>query len=493
MRQPGLRRTVIALLVCAGLLTTVHALWPAPAAADPPGKVETAPVTPKPADKMAKPQINLKPSTGGVDRFRGLLGYALLIGIAFAMSRKRKQIKWRPVAWGLALQLIFATIVLNPVVGNFFFTVVDKGVKTLLSFSEKGTAFVLKSFMDYKVDLVTPGGEQAMVVVSGKDMIGPATLNLAFWVLPTVIFFSALITVLYYLGVMQIIVKGIAKLMVYAMGTSGSETLSCTANIFVGQTEAPLMVKPFVDRMTKSELMAVMTGGFATVAGGVLALYVSILKDVPNIAGHLVTASIMAAPCALAMSKLMLPETEESATGGAVRLEIPKTDSNVIEAAARGASDGMSLVLNITAMLIAFVGLVAMLDAILGIAGLSISMILGWAFRPLAWTMGVPWDEAKMVGELLGVKLVLTELLAYQQLQALLAAPVAVLSTRSSVICSYALCGFANVASIGIQIGGIGGMAPKRRGDLARLGLFAMTAGALVSCLSGTIAGMFTG
>ncbi len=492
MMSSGLRRTVVALLVCAGLVTAVHALWPAPAAADPPGKVQATPATPKPADKMATPQINLKPSTGGIDRFRGLLGYALLIGIGFAMSRKRKQIKWRPVAWGLGLQLIFATIVLNPVVGNFFFTVVDSGVKTLLSFSEKGTAFVLKSFMDYKVNLVTPGGEQAMVVVSGKDMIGPATLNLAFWVLPTVIFFSALITVLYYLGVMQIIVKGIARLMVYAMGTSGSETLSCTANIFVGQTEAPLMVKPFVDRMTKSELMAVMTGGFATVAGGVLALYVSILKDVPNIAGHLVTASIMAAPCALAMSKLMLPETEESATGGSVRLDIPKTDSNVIEAAARGASDGMSLVLNITAMLIAFVGLVAMLDAILGIAGLSISMILGWAFRPLAWTMGVPWDEAKIVGELLGVKLVLTELLAYQQLQARLAAPVAVLSTRSSVISSYALCGFANVASIGIQIGGIGGMAPKRRGDLARLGLFAMAAGALVSCLSGTIAGMFT-
>ena len=492
MMNSDLRRVVAALLVCVGLLAAMHWISPTTALGDPAGKVEAAPAAPKPAGQMAKPQIKLKPSSPGIDRFRGILGYILLLGIAYAMSRKRKMIKVRPVAWGLALQLIFATIVLNPVVGNFFFTVVDKGVKTLLSFSEKGTAFVLKSFMDYKVDVVTPGGEQAMVVLSGKDMIGPATLNLAFWVLPTVIFFSSLITVLYHLGVMQLIVKGIAKLMVYAMGTSGSETLSCTANIFVGQTEAPLMVKPFVDRMTKSELMAVMVGGFATVAGGVLALYVSILKDVPGIAGHLVTASIMAAPCALAISKLMLPETEVSATGGAVSLDIPKTDSNVIEAAARGASDGMSLVLNITAMLIAFVGLVAMLDAILGLAGLSISMILAWLFRPLAWTMGVPWDEAKIVGELLGVKLVLTELLAYQQLQGKLAGAVAVLSKRSAVISSYALCGFANVASIGIQIGGIGGMAPKRRGDLARLGLFAMAAGALVSCLSGTIAGMFT-
>ncbi len=493
MTNPGPRRTVVALLVCAGLLAGLHWVSPLEALAGPEGKVEAAPVAPAPADKMAKPMINVKPSTTGLDRFRGILGYVLILGIGFAMSRKRKQIKIRPVAWGLALQLIFATIVLNPVVGKFFFDVVDKGVKTLLSFSEKGTAFVLKSFLDYKVDVMTPGGEQAMVVVSGKDMIGPATMNLAFWVLPTVIFFSSLITVLYHLGVMQLIVKGIARLMVYAMGTSGSETLSCTANIFVGQTEAPLMVRPFVDRMTKSELMAVMVGGFATVAGGVLALYVTILKDVPGIAGHLVTASIMAAPCALAMSKLMLPETEESATGGAVKLEIPKTDSNVIEAAARGATDGMSLVLNITAMLIAFVGLVAMLDAILGLAGLSISTILAWLFRPLAWTMGVPWDEAKTVGELLGVKLVLTELLAYQQLQGKLSGAVAVLSKRSAVISSYALCGFANVASIGIQIGGIGGMAPKRRGDLARLGLFAMAAGALVSCLSGTIAGMFTG
>ena len=495
MSGPPPNRLFWALLICGALLVGLGWFTPRASHGGPGDTVEGARPAPKPADRMAKPTIKLKPSEGGAARFRGVLGYVLILGIAFAMSRKRKLIRWRPVAWGLALQLIFATIVLNPMVGDFFFTVVDKGVKTLLSFSEKGTAFVLKSFVDYQVDLVTPKGVLAgtKAVLSGKDMIGPATHNLAFWVLPTVIFFSALITVLYHLGIMQIIVKGIARLMVYAMGTSGSETLSCTANIFVGQTEAPLMVRPFVDRMTQSELMAVMTGGFATVAGGVLALYVSILKDVPGIAGHLVTASIMAAPCALAMSKLMLPETEESATGGSVKLEIPKSDSNVIEAAARGASDGMKLVLNITAMLIAFVGLVAMLDAFLGIAGLSISMILGWLFRPLAWTMGVPWDEAKTVGELLGVKLVLTELLAYQQLQGKLTGVVAVLSKRSAVISSYALCGFANVASIGIQIGGIGGMAPRRRGDLARLGLFAMAAGALVSCLSGTIAGMFTG
>jgi CNT family concentrative nucleoside transporter len=321
--------------------------------------------------------------------------------------------------------------------------------------------------------------------------ISPPLKTFAFWILPTVIFFSSVISVLYHLGIMQWVVRGIARAMVYMMRTSGSETLSCTANIFVGQTEAPLLVRPFVGRMTRSELMAVMVGGFATVSGGVLAIYVAMLQAVPGIAGHLVTASIMAAPCALAMAKLVLPETEESDTAGAVRLEVKRVDENVIEAAARGATEGMTLVLNIAAMLVAFVGLVALVNALLGVVGTSLEQILGWVLSPLAWTMGVPWGEAPLVGQLLGEKLILTELLAYLHLQKLLAASPAVLSTRSSVICSYALCGFANVASIGIQIGGIGGMAPERRGDLARLGLRAMAAGALVSCLSGTIAGIW--
>ena len=480
------RRVVAAALAALVILAGWHWLSPPAATAD--DKVQTSEARPKPATEAAKNRTQFKDSEGGASRFRGVLGYFLILGIAYALSRKRKQIRWRPVILGLGLQLVFATIVLNPVVGKFFFEVVDEGVKKLLSFAEAGTTFLLKSFLTYKVTLSTPAGPQ---VAEFKDAVGPQLLNLGFWVLPTVIFFSSLITVLYHLGVMQVFVRAIAKLMVYAMGTSGSETLSCTANIFVGQTEAPLMVRPFVGKMTQSELMAVMVGGFATVAGGVLAIYVAICRDIPGIAGHLVTASIMAAPCALAISKLMLPETEESATSGSVKLEIDKPDSNMIEAAARGATDGMSLVLNIAAMLIAFVGLVALLNAILGIAGLSIQGILSWIFRPLAWTMGVPWDEAKIVGELLGVKLVLTELLAYQRLQALLGSAVAMLSRRSAVIGSYALCGFANVASIGIQIGGIGGMAPERRGDLARLGLFAMLAGALVSCLSGTIAGIF--
>jgi CNT family concentrative nucleoside transporter len=305
-----------------------------------------------------------------------------------------------------------------------------------------------------------------------------------------VIFFSSLITLLYHLGIMQWVVKGIARAMVHALKTSGAETLSCTANIFIGQTEAPLMVKPFVEKMTRSELMAVMTGGFATVAGGVLAIYVGMLRDVPGIAGHLVTASIMAAPCALVISKIMIPEVEQSVTAGALHLEVERPDSNAIEAAARGASEGMAVVLNIAAMLIAFVGLVAVINAVLGLTGTSLEQILGWVLSPLAWCMGVPWGEATTVGQLLGKKLILTELLAYSDLQSILTSGKAVLSERSAVIASYALCGFANVASIGIQIGGIGGMAPSRRGDLARLGLRAMGAGALVSALSGTIAGL---
>ncbi len=421
-------------------------------------------------------------------RFQGIIGYMLLVAIAFGVSRKRREVLWRPVLFGLGLQLLLALIVLNPVVGQFFFNVVDVGVRRLLGFAEAGIDFVMQSTVPHEVTF-TSGGPMTTEVFIGRT--SPVMKNFAFWILPTVIFFSSLITVLYHLGVMQVIVKGLSRAMVYAMRTSGSETLSCTANVFVGQTEAPLLVKPFVQRMTQSELMAVMTGGFATVAGGVLAIYVSMLKGIPGIAGHLVTASIMAAPCALAIAKLMYPETEESATAGSLKLEVERPDFNAIEAAARGATEGMGLVLNITAVLIGFVGLVTLANAVLGLAGVSLEGILGWILRPLAWTMGVPWGEANLVGQLLGEKLVLTELIAYLHLKSVLGGGTAMLSRRSAVIASYSLCGFANVASIGIQIGGIGGMAPERRGDLARLGLFAMFAGAIVSCLSGTIAGFF--
>jgi CNT family concentrative nucleoside transporter len=425
-------------------------------------------------------------------RFKGLIGYALIIAGCYAGSRNRREIRWRAVGAGLGLQLALGLIVLNPVVSRFFFDVVDHAVRALLGFAGSGIEFVFQSTVEHQLSFVE-GGQ--LVTQSFVGRMSPALKCFAFWALPPVIFFSALIAVLYHLGVMQRVVRGMARLMVHTLGTSGSETLSCTANIFVGATEAPLVVRPFVDKMTQSELMAVMTGGFATVAGGMLAVYVGLLADVPGIAGHLVTASLMAAPCALAVAKLLYPETEQSLTAGAVQLEIEREDANLIEAAARGATDGMTLVLNIVAMLIAFVGLLALVNAAIGAVGalfglehFDLPLLLGWLLSPLAWAIGAPWSEASELGQLLGTKLVLTELIAYLRLRELTGA--GALSRRGAVIASYALCGFANVPTIGIQIGGIGGMAPSRRGDLARLGLRAMFAGALVSCLSGAIAGI---
>lgn len=423
--------------------------------------------------------------------FQALLGLAVLIGIAVLFSTDRRNIQWRTVAWGLSLQAAFAVVVLNPVVGRFFFDVVDKGVRKLLSFAEAGTDFVLQSIEPHQITHITGQGHWVVHdVVMGR--VSPALKNIAFWVLPTIIFFSALMTLLYHLGVMQWVVRGIARAMQYVMRTSGAETLSCTANVFVGQTEAPLLVKPFVKDMTRSELMAVMTGGFATVAGGVLAVYVSMLRDIPGIAGHLVTASVMGAPGALAVAKIMVPETETPATAGSVDVKVERPDANSIEATARGASEGMTLVLNVVAMLAAFVAMVALSNGILGAIGnwmginLSLEILGGYLLAPVAFCLGIPWSEAVQIGQLLGKKLVLTELLAYVDLQQIQHT----LSQRTAVIASYALCGFANIASIGIQIGGIGGIAPSRRSDLARLGLRAMFAGAIVSCVSATWAGL---
>lgn len=443
------------------------------------------------ARKASKKKFKPGPK-GMVVVFQSLLGVALLIGIAVLASTNRKAINWRPVLWGLGLQALFALIVLNPVVGDFFFSVVDSGVRKLLSFAEAGTAFVLGGTEPHQVTHVTPQGHWVVDKVFPGGGVSPPLKSIAFWVLPTIIFFSALMTVLYHLGIMQVVVRGFARVMQFMLGTSGAETVSCSANVFVGQTEAPLLVKPFIKNMTHSELMAVMTGGFATVAGGVLALYVAFLRDIPGIAGHLVAASLMGAPGALAMAKIMYPETAEPVTAGEIKVPVERPDANVIEALARGATEGMTLVLNVVAMLIAFVAMVFLCNALIGAFGdligvnLSLERLFGWILAPLAWCMGVPWDEADMFGQLLGKKLVLTELLAFLDLQRL--APQ--LSERTSVMASYALCGFANIASIGIQIGGIGGIAPSRRADLARIGLRAMFAGAMVSCMSAIWAGM---
>tara|TARA_B100000965_G_scaffold63368_1_gene49148 strand:+ start:40 stop:1245 length:1206 start_codon:yes stop_codon:yes gene_type:complete len=398
----------------------------------------------------------------------GILGVIVLLGIAFAMSNNRSAISWKLVIWGLSLQFIFAIIILKSPIGIPFFSAIDIFIKNLLSFSDAGSDFLFKSFKNNIVE-------------------GPL-MNFAFRILPTLIFFSSLITVLYHLGVMQFLVKNTARIMQKTMGTSGSETLCISGNIFVGQTEAPLLVQPFVSTMTNSELTAVMIGGFATVAGGVMAMYVSMLGDVPGIAGHLLAASIMSAPAALVVAKIIYPETEESKTKGDLVISIENNDDNVMEALSRGATNGMKLAANVAAMLIAFVAIIAMINALLGIFGFSLEQILGLIFSPLAWTMGVPWNEANLVGSLMGKKLVLTELIAYGDLSSSISNNL--LSERSAIISSYALCGFANFASIGIQLGGIGGIAPERRKDISKLGVKTMFGGALASWLTATIAGI---
>ena len=398
----------------------------------------------------------------------GILGVIVLLGIAFAMSNNRSAISWKLVIWGLSLQFIFAIIILKSPIGIPFFSTIDIFIKNLLSFSDAGSDFLFKSFNNNIVE-------------------GPL-MNFAFRILPTLIFFSSLITVLYHLGVMQFLVKNTARIMQKTMGTSGSETLFISGNIFVGQTEAPLLVQPFVSTMTNSELTAVMIGGFATVAGGVMAMYVSMLGDVPGIAGHLLAASIMSAPAALVVAKIIYPETEESKTKGDLVISIENNDDNVMEALSRGATNGMKLAANVAAMLIAFVAIIAMINALLGIFGFSLEQILGLIFSPLAWTMGVPWNEANLVGSLMGKKLVLTELIAYGDLSSSISNNL--LSERSAIISSYALCGFANFASIGIQLGGIGGIAPERRKDISKLGVKTMFGGALASWLTATIAGI---
>jgi len=403
-----------------------------------------------------------------MERFIGILGILVLLAIAVAMSNNRKSIPWRLVIWGLGLQFIFAIIILKTPIGQPFFGAVDTAIKKLLSFSDAGSDFLFKSF--------------------SAGVVEAPLMNFAFRLLPTLIFFSSLITVLYHFGIIQFIVKWVARAMQMTMRTSGSETLSVSANIFVGQTEAPLMVRPFVSKMTKSELMAVMVGGFATVAGGVMAMYVKILADIPGIAGHLMAASIMSAPAALVIAKIIYPETESSDTMGDLKIVLEKKDDNVMEALSRGATDGMKLAANVGAMLVAFVAMIALVNAILGVMGLSLQQILGWIFSPLAWVMGIPWHEAGTMGTLMGEKLVLTELIAYGDLAELRATNS--ISDRSAIIASYALCGFANFASVGIQLGGIGGIAPERRKDLAKLGLKAMFGGALASWITATLAGI---
>jgi len=399
----------------------------------------------------------------------GILGLFTLLLIAFLLSENKYAINIKTVVYGLAFQLIFALFILKTPFGAPIFSFLDESINILIGFSSSGSDFLFKSYV---------------------DGVGfhPGLINFAFSTLPTIIFFSSLVAVLYHFGILQAIIKFIARRMQLTLGTSGSETLSVAGNIFLGQTESPLMVRPFVGKMTKSELMAVMTGGFATVSGGVLAIYVSWLTDIQGIAGHLLAASVMSAPAALVVAKIIYPETEESQTMGDVNVNIEQTNINAMEALSNGATDGLKLAANIAAMLIAFISFVAMVNYFLSFAGTSMEEIFGIIFRPLAWTMGVPWNEAQIVGMLMGKKIVLTELVAYGDLQNLIRD--GMISERSAIISTYALCGFSNFASIGIQLGGIGAMAPERKKDLAKLVTKAMFGGAIASWLTATIAGL---
>jgi CNT family concentrative nucleoside transporter len=433
------------------------------------------------------PLANLNQGLGTplLERAVGVLGIATILGIAWLMSNNRKAIDWRLVASGLALQAGFGLLVLKTAPGHWFFKQVSDIATGLLSFVVVGARFCF----GYLVDFKAPDGIDA--ATAGLPMF-------AFAVLPAIIFVSSLMSVLYYLGIMQLVVKGVAWVMQRTLRTSGAETLSASGNIFIGQTEAPLLVKPFIVTMTSSELFTVMVGGFATVAGGVLVAYVAFLQQhFPTIAGHLLAASVMNAPAGLFLSKIIYPETEVPVTRDSLHIEVDKTDSNVIGAAASGASTGMQLAINVAGMLIAFVALIAMLNfgigwagGLFGVEGVTLQSMLGRVFQPLAWVMGVPWHETQYVGSLIGIKMILTELVAYTQLGTDLAAGVQTLSPRSMVITAYALLGFANIPSIAIQIGGIGGLAPERREELSRVGLRAMIAGNLAAFVSACWVGM---
>ncbi len=430
-------------------------------------------------------------------RLRSLLGMILLGLLAWAFSVDRSNVAWRVILWGIGLQLIFAVFILKTPMGAGLFDWLNTVVVALLGFTVEGARFI---FGDLVYNNVPVGLGEAGTNAPIQEMPGQVArtgASFAFNVLPTIIFFSSLMTVLYHVGVMQWVVKRVAWVMQKTLGTSGAETLSAAGNIFVGQTEAPLMIKPFFEKMTMSELHAVMTGGFATVAGGVLAAYVGmLLAYFPDIAGHLIAASVMSAPAALVMAKLMYPEDGEPVTKDKLAIELERPDVNVIDAAARGAGEGLGLALNVGAMLLAFIALIAMANALLGWGGgliglesLSFQNILGWILAPLAWFMGVPWVDAVTVGSLLGIKTVVNEFVAYLELSSLLQ-QAGTLQPRSVIISIYALSGFANFSSIAIQLGGIGGLAPSRRHDLSRVGLRAMVAGSLAAFMTATIAGM---
>lgn len=427
---------------------------------------------------FSNPACSYSLESPAVERFASLLGYVTFIFLAWLMSSHRARFPWRIVFAGTILQFGLALLTLRTKPGLKLFQGIGLFFEKVLEFTDKGSAFVF--------------GEETF-----REHF------FAFKVLPTIIFFSCLMSILYYVGVMQLLVKGMAWLMQKSLRTSGAETISASANIFLGQTEAPLLIRPYLPTMTRSELNAVMVGGFSTISGGVLAAFVGIGID----AGHLVTASVISAPASLLIAKILLPETETPKTLGVVSVEAPPVGSNLVEAAAIGATDGLKLALNVAAMLIAFTAVIAMFDFGVQIVGdgvaywgyaaadsWSLQNLLGALFAPFAWLTGVPWKDCGRCGELLGLKMFATEFQAYTELSNWLKPGSAVvLEKRSVTIMTYALCGFSNFASIGIQIAGLGGMAPERQPELAQLAFRAMLGGTLACLMTACVAGLLVG
>jgi CNT family concentrative nucleoside transporter len=431
----------------------------------------------------------------------GLFGLAVLIGIAWTFSNNKKAVDWKLVGTGIALQIAFAAFVLMTTWGGAIFEGLGKVFVTLINFTTEGSKMILGGFAD-------------------QDKYGFVFI---FHALPTVIFFASFMAVLYHLGVMQWVVRVMAMAITKVMKVSGAETTSVCASVFIGQTEAPLTVRPYINKMTESELLTMMIGGMAHIAGGVMAIYIGMLAGTDGelqqmYAKHFLAASIMAAPATLLIAKILIPETGTPLTGGRVTIHVEKESKNIIDAAAAGASDGMKLAINIAAMLLAFVALIAMVNYIIGWVGdwhlssyqslnmmlndgvvdaaqhkvrLNLGLILGYVLAPIAWVIGIEWNDAVIAGGLIGQKVVLNEFIAYLQLsQTPVGDGPGAISENSRLILTYALCGFANFASIAIQIGGIGSLAPERRGDLARFGMRAVLGGSIATLMTATIAGV---
>jgi CNT family concentrative nucleoside transporter len=417
-----------------------------------------------------------------MERLQPLCGLVLIAAIAYTLSTNRRAIRARTVAWGFGLQFLFALVVLKTSFGQRVFEVAGGKMRALLGFAAVGASFVFGPIGNQ------PVWGRIMTSVLGADGAQYSVI-FAFQIAPTIIFIAALFAILYYFGIMQIVVRAFAFVMNRVLGASGAEALNVAASVFMGQTEAPLTIRPYLPRMTESELMTVMTSGMAHISGGIMAAYIAFGIE-PK---HLLTAVIMTAPGTLMMAKMFVPETGVPETMGTVRLSVEKTDVNAIDAAGRGTSEGLHLALNVVAMLISFIALIALVNAVLAHVGpwvrmpdLSLQKVFGWVGAPIAWSLGVPWRDAGVIGNLLGTRMVLNEFIAFSQLGPMKAA----LDPRSFTVATFALCGFANFSSIGIQIGGIGALVPERRHELARLGLRAMLAGTLANFASACIAAL---